>query len=101
MAVAAGCVVAAAVVLVLDQDTSVQALCTALGQQGGAPPGDRHPFLTSQVIATGQRASDRRLRAGATALALAGHQNQPNAINSAEGKVQVACVRLGDWHVYL
>jgi hypothetical protein len=72
---AAGVIAAASLVLVLHQATSGQALCTALGQQGGAPPGDPHQFLTSQVIATGHHASDLRLRTAAKALYLT-HPNR-------------------------
>jgi hypothetical protein len=101
MAVSAGCLIAAAsLVLVVHHDASGRALCTALGQQGGAPPGDPHQFLTTQVIATGQYASDLRLRAAAKELTIARDGHQADAIDAAEGQVRAACVGLGEWRVY-
>lgn len=83
-------------------NASGRSLCTALGRQGGLLQTLNTPdrFLTSKVIASGQDARDTALRSAASALADARAAGDRNAVNSAEQKVQAACVRLGYWRTF-
>jgi hypothetical protein len=80
---------------------SARAICTAVGQQLGAPPGlGPRALLTTPVVATGEHSGDARLNAAVGHLSQALDRQRMTAILGAESEIETACARLGIWRVY-
>lgn len=80
---------------------SARAICTAVGQQLGAPPGlNARAILTPPVVAADEHSSDARLNAAVSHLSQALDRQRMTAILGAESEIETACARLGIWRVY-
>ena len=81
--------------------TSARAICAAVGQQLGAPPGAGTTLsITRPVVAAGEHSGDARLNAAVSHLSQAVDRQRMSAILGAESEIETACARLGIWRVY-